>query len=283
MKKKMIIIIPIVIALLVFIGVYAYLNHEDAKTSLTVVEKKWIANNSDQKYDFEIVNNIPVYSMDGTGVIFDFINNFEIDTNLEFNKISYLKEANSTTNGLRIRILDNDTNLTENDLLIAEDGYVLVSKEKNRYDKISNITTGTVGALTTDMGEVSYFLKTATNLTYKSYNDIKTMITDLENGTITMMVIPQIMYLDEILTSKDYQINYYFTEMSKKIVLTLSNDNKELNNIVKKYYEKWKKEYFVSEYNEEYLKYYVSAKNMNAKTRYVIKKLCLWLCRKCSL
>ena len=33
MKKKMIIIIPIVIALLVFIGVYAYLNHEDAKTS----------------------------------------------------------------------------------------------------------------------------------------------------------------------------------------------------------------------------------------------------------
>ena len=242
MKKKMIIIIPIVIALLVFIGVYAYLNHEDAKTSLTVVEKKWIANNSDQKYDFEIVNNIPVYSMDGTGVIFDFINNFEIDTNLEFNKISYLKEANSTTNGLRIRILDNDTNLTENDLLIAEDGYVLVSKEKNRYDKISNITTGTVGALTTDMGEVSYFLKTATNLTYKSYNDIKTMITDLENGTITMMVIPQIMYLDEILTSKDYQINYYFTEMSKKIVLTLSNDNKELNNIVKKYYEKWKKE-----------------------------------------
>lgn len=267
MKKKMIIIITIVIALLVFIGVYAYLNHEDAKTSLTVVEKKWIANNSDQKYDFEIVNNIPVYSMDGTGVIFDFINNFEIDTNLEFNKISYLKEANSTTNGLRIRILDNDTNLTENDLLIAEDGYVLVSKEKNRYDKISNITTGTVGALTTDMGEVSYFLKTATNLTYKSYNDIKTMITDLENGTITMMVIPQIMYLDEILTSKDYQINYYFTEMSKKIVLTLSNDNKELNNIVKKYYEKWKKEYFVSEYNEEYLKYYVSAKNMNAKTK----------------
>ena len=117
MKKKLIIIIPILIALLVFIGVYAYFNHEDAKTSLTVREKKWITNNSDKKYDFEIVNNLPVYSMDGTGVIFDFINNFEIDTNLEFNKISYLKESTPQTSGLRIRILSNDTNLSENDFL----------------------------------------------------------------------------------------------------------------------------------------------------------------------
>ena len=76
MKKKVIIIVPIIIAIAVFIGVYVYFNHEDARTSLTVVEKKWISNNSDQKYDFEIVNNIPVYSMDGTGVIFHFINNF---------------------------------------------------------------------------------------------------------------------------------------------------------------------------------------------------------------
>lgn len=267
MKKKLIIIIPIVIALAVFIGVYVYFNHEDAKTSLTVLEKKWIANNSDQKYDFEIVNNIPIYSMDGTGVIFDFINNFEIDTDLEFNKISYLKESNPTTSGLRIRILNSSIALTENDLLIAEDGYVLISKDKTRYDKISELSEKVVGTLTADVGEVSYFLKTASNLTYKSYDDVKTMLTDLEEGTISMIVIPQIMYLDQILINDNYYINYYFTEMSKKIVLTLSEDNKDLNNIVKKYYEKWKKDYYVSVYNEEYLKYYVNAKKINDKTK----------------
>lgn len=267
MKKKVIIIVPIVIALAVFIGVYIYFNHEDAKTSLTVTEKKWIANNSDQKYDFEIVNNIPIYSMDGTGVIFDFINNFEVDTDLEFNKISYLKENQPTTTGLRIRILNNEVSLTENDLLIAEDGYVLISKEQNRYDQISDIGTHTVGAFTSDIGEVSYFLKTATNLTYKSYENIETMLTDLEAGTISMIVIPHIMYLEETLSNDNYYINYYFTEMSKKIVLTLSDDNQELNNIVKKYYEKWKKDYFVSVYNEEYLEYYIAAKNINAKVK----------------
>ena len=178
MKKKVIIIVPIIIAIAVFIGVYVYFNHEDARTSLTVVEKKWISNNSDQKYDFEIVNNIPVYSMDGTGVIFHFINNFEEDTELEFNKISYSKETNPVTSGLRIRILNSDTPLTENDLLIAEDGYILISKENTRYDRISEIGTNVVGALTSDIGEVSYFLKTSPNLTYKSYEDIQTMLLD---------------------------------------------------------------------------------------------------------
>lgn len=266
MKKKLIIIIPIIIALSVFIGVYIYFNHEDAKTSLNVREKKWITNNSDKKYDFEIVNNFPVYSMDGTGVIFDFINNFEIDTNLEFNKISYLKETNPTTSGLRIRILNNDTNLSDQDLLIAEDGYIAISTQNIRYDKITEITNQVIGTLTNDIGEISYFMKTATNITYKSYDNIQTMLTDLENGTITMIIIPQIMYLDETLNDS-YHINYYFTEMSKKIVLTLSNDNKELNNIVKKYYEKWKKDYYVSIYNEEYLKYYITKKNINDKTK----------------
>lgn len=266
MKKKLIIIIPILIALLVFVGVYVYFNHEDAKTSLTVREKKWITNNSDKKYDFEIVNNLPIYSMDGTGVIFDFINNFEIDTDLEFNKISYLKESSSQTSGLRIRILNNDTALSEQDLLIAEDGYIALSNQNVRYDKIADINNQVVGAMTNDIGEISYFLKTATNLTYKPYDDIKTLLADLNDGTITTAIIPHIMYLDEILSSDSYYINYYFTEMSKKYVLTLSS-NKELNNIVKKYYEKWKKTYYVSTYNEEYLKYYISQKNINDKTK----------------
>ena len=46
--------------------------------------------------------------MDGTGVIFDFIDNFELDTGLEFNKISYLKENKTSTSGLKVEILSNN-------------------------------------------------------------------------------------------------------------------------------------------------------------------------------
>ena len=267
MKKKIFIIIPIIIALVVFIGVYTYFNYEDSKTSLTIKEKEWISDSSSQKYDFEIVNNYPVFSMDGSGVIFDFVDSFEIDTDLEFNKISYLKEDNSSTSGLRIRILNNDVTLSENDLLIAEDGYVIVSKKNVRYDSLEEIESNTVGVFTTDAGEVSYFLKTANSLTYKTYQDITSMMADLEAGTINMVVIPQIMYLDKIIGNDAYYINYYFTEISKKIVLTLTKDNAELNNIVRKYFQKWKNNYYISSYNEEYLNYYILQNNINDKTK----------------
>lgn len=267
MKKKLIIIIPIIVSLLVFAGLYIYLNYKDEKTNLTISEKKWITNNGKTKFDFEITNNIPIFSMNGEGVIFDFINNFEEDTGLEFNKISYLKEQPATTNGLKIQILNNDTNLTDKDLLIAEDGYIAISKNKIRYDKISEIKNQVIGTFTSDVGELSYYLKTGTNLTYKTYEDIDSMLSDLEVGNITMIIIPQILYLDKTITNATYYINYYFTEISKKIVITLTNDNSNLNNIVKKYYEKWKNDKYVDTYNEAYLNYYILKKGMNDKTK----------------
>lgn len=267
MKKKLIIIIPIVIALLVFVGLYTFLNYTDDKTNLTVLEKRWITNNSGTKYDLEIVNDVPIFSMAGTGVIFDFIDNFEMDTGLEFNKISYLKTVEPTTNGLRFRILNNDTALTDNDLLLAEDGYVAISAKNVRYDSISEIQDEVIGVFTEDAGELTYYLKTGQNLTFKTYDTIETMMADFEAGTITMMVIPQFLYLDQTLSNEDYYTNYYFTEMSKKIVLTLTEDNQDLNNIVRKYFEKWKQDDYVTTYNKEYLNYYVSERKLNDKTK----------------
>lgn len=267
MKKKLIIIIPIVIALLVFVGLYTFLNYTDDKTNLTVLEKRWITNNSGTKYDLEIVNDVPIFSMAGTGVIFDFIDNFEMDTGLEFNKISYLKTAEPTTNGLRFRILNNDTALTDNDLLLAEDGYVAISAKNVRYDSISEIQDEVIGVFTEDAGELTYYLKTGKNLTFKTYDTIETMMADFEAGTITMMVIPQFLYLDQTLSNEDYYTNYYFTEMSKKIVLTLTEDNQDLNNIVRKYFEKWKQDDYVTTYNKEYLNYYASERKLNDKTK----------------
>lgn len=267
MKKKLIIIIPIVIALLVFVGLYTFLNYTDDKTNLTVLEKRWITNNSGTKYDLEIVNDVPIFSMAGTGVIFDFIDNFEMDTGLEFNKISYLKTAEPTTNGLRFRILNNDTALTDSDLLLSEDGYVAISAKNVRYDSISEIQDEVIGVFTEDAGELTYYLKTGKNLTFKTYDTIETMMADFEAGTITMMVIPQFLYLDQTLSNEDYYTNYYFTEMSKKIVLTLTEDNQELNNIVRKYFEKWKQDDYVVTYNKEYLNYYVSERKLNDKTK----------------
>ena len=266
-KKATIIVIPIVIALLVFVGLIIYMNRRDSRTNLTAKDRSWINANSREKYDFEIVNNIPIFSSDGTGVIFDFINDFEVDTNLEFNKIAYNKNQDPSTQSLRIRILNNDTNLSEKDLLIAEDGYVLIGKEEKRFNSIQEFGEISVGVFEKDAAEISYYLKDANKVTYKSFDNIEEMTTAFNSGNVNYIILPQYMYLKEILEGENYKINYYFTEMSKKIVLTLTDNNNNLNNIVKKYFQKWKSNNYVSSFNEEYLKYYIVTKKINDKVK----------------
>jgi len=267
MKKKLIIVIPIIVAIVTFIGVYLYYNLKDKETSLTVTEKRWLEKNTGVVVDFEVINNFPLYGMNGNGVFFKFINSFEIDTGIEFNKIPYLKESNPTGNSFRIRSLTNETSLTDKDLLIFEDSYIAVGKTYQRINRISDMKDINFGVFSSDAAELSYYLKDGTNISYQSYETIDQLYAALNNSEVDMIIIPNIMYLDKMLGTTGYSINYYFTEISKKIVLTLSDSDTKLNDIVKKYYINWKNNYYVSEYNESFLDYYVEKNNINDKTK----------------
>lgn len=266
MKKKLIIIIPIIIAIISFIVVYRYYNKEDKTTTLTVVEKKWIEDNKDKVVDFEVINNYPLYGMNGEGVFFDFIDDFSENISLEFNKIPYLKESTPTTNSYRIRILNNEDSLGKNDLELFTDSYIAIGKTYQRLNYIKDMKNLTFGVFKSDSEEVSYYLKGATNISFKTYEDIDSLYKALDSDEVNMIIVPNIMYLDKTINSK-YSINYYFPEMTKKIVLTLSDNNNELNRIVEKYYIKWKATKYVEEYNKSYLNYYLEKNNVSAKSK----------------
>lgn len=266
-NKKLIIILPIIICVVVFLGVYFYLNHEDSNTSLTVLERKWIEDNSLTKVNLDILNDIPVIGNNGVGVLFDFANNFELETELEFNKIAYSKNGNPTSNELQFKLLSSDKTLTSNDLLLLEDGYILVGFEIIRYDDISQIKSKVIGSLASDASEVAYYTKTGTDLTYKSYNTVDELITALNSKEINFAVLPYLTYLDKTINLKDIYINYYFAEFSKKLVLSLPENGGQLNSIVKKYFNNWKNKRYVSSYNSQYLNYYITSKGMNDKSK----------------
>ncbi len=267
MKKKLYLIIPLIVAILVFVGVLAYYQYEKSKTSFTIAEKKWIQNNKSNVIDIEVINNIPIYGMDGEGIFFDILNNFTETTDLEFNILPYLKENEPATNSYRIRLLNADTILSDKDLLIYEDNYVIISKTADEILEIDNISDQTMGTLINDAGELSYYLKNADNVKYATYDSVDALFGALDSGAITMLVIPNILYLDRTIASNNYYINYHFTEYTKKIVLTLSDDNAVLNSIIKKYFTKWKDEYYVDSYNEKLLNYYIAKNNINDKTK----------------
>ena len=267
MKKKLIIIISIIIAVVAFVIVYRYYNKEDKTTTLTITEKNWVQSNRDQSYDFEIVNDYPLYGTNGEGVLFNFLNDFQDNIGIEFNQISYLKDSGTTGNEYRIRILDNDDKLTKNDILIFTDTYVAVGKDYQRINYIKDFNNTTFGIFSKDQEYASYYLKSASNVSLKPYETSEELFNALDNDEVNMIIVPNIMYLDYTIKNDKYSINYYFNELKKQVVLTLSDKNKQLNTIVRKYYNKWKQTNFVQEYNDAYFDYYVTTNELSAKQK----------------
>ena len=267
MKKKLLIIVPIVIAALTFVFVYRYYNKEDKTTTLTIREKQWVQENADKTYDFEVVNDYPLYGLNGEGVIFNFLDDFEKNVGLEFNRIPYLKDSKPSGKSFRIRILDNDADLGKKDLPLFNDTYVAIGKTYQRINSIKDIKNTTFGVFKEDSEDISYYLKSGTNLSYTTYDSIADLYNALDNNEVDMIIVPNIMYLSYTIEKDKYSINYFFTEMQKQIVLTLSDDNNQLNEIVTKYYNKWRQTEYVKEYNEAYLNYYLDANKLDAKTK----------------
>lgn len=267
MKKKLIIIIPLLIAGIAFLFVYRYYNKEDKTTTLTVQEKRWVEENKNNSYDFEVVNDYPLYGINGEGVIFKFLSDLEENIKIKFNKIPYLKDSKPTSKGYRIQILNNEYKLKDNDLFLFNDNYIIVGKEYERINRTKDLKNITLGVFENDSEEISYYLKGGTNLSYKIYDNIDNLYAALEKGEVNMIVVPNIMYLDYTIEKDKYFINYYMTEMKKQIVLTLGDDEEKLNEIITKYYNKWRLTKYVKEYNEAYLDYYVTKNNLSAKTK----------------
>ncbi len=268
MKKKLyIVIFAFIIAVVAFFFVYRYYNKQDKTTTLTVQEKQWVQSNKDQTYDFEVVNDYPLYGLNGTGLVFNFVEDFQKDIDLEFNLIPYLKDSETTTDSFRIRILDNGEELSEKDLYLFKDNYIAVGKEYQRISHIKDMKNMTIGVFDEDASDVSYYLKSGSNLSYKKYSKIEELYTALDNNEVNMIIVPNIMYLDYVIENGKYSINYYFNEMEKNIVLTLSNNNEKLNKIVTKYYNKWRLTKYVEEYNAAYLDFYLDVNKLNAKEK----------------
>ena len=182
-KKLLIVIIPIVIALIafVFVFVYRYYNKEDKTTTLTVTEKRWVQDNKDQTYDFEVVNDYPIYGNNGEGVIFNFITDFEQNIGIEFNKIPYLKGSKPSSSGFKVKILNKDEKLTDKDLLLFNDNYIAVGKTYQRISHIKDMKNMTIGVFAEDSEDISYYLKSGTNLSYKSFETIEQLYSALDS------------------------------------------------------------------------------------------------------
>ena len=261
-NKKSFIVIPILIAVLLFIGLYIFINKED-ENSFSSVERKWLDANKNRVESIEIIADYPVYEV----VFSKYINYLEESTSLDFNTIPYYRGKSTESKDYKFRIVKDKNSIRTNDLLLNEDVYVAIGKSEKKFDQISDFENLTFGVFSYDVGDISYYLKKGRNLTYKTYDSPEKLFASLDNSDVDMIIVPNIMYLDYTMTNQNYHINYVFTEISNKIVLTLSDNKTELNGIVKKVFNKWKNTEFVEAYNNTLLDYYIEQNKINDKTR----------------
>ena len=266
MKKnnKIFILISVVVLAILLIAVYVYYNKEDSN-SFTASERNWLEENSNIRQNFEVISDYPIYGENG--IFYEFVNSLEEATNLEFNVIPYYKNQTTSSDDFKFRIVKQYSDITENDVLLNEDSYIVVGKTEKKINEIEDFENMTLGVFTADVGDISYYLKSGRNLTYKTYDTVSKIFNALDKSDVDMVIVPNIMYLDYTISNDNYHINYVLTEMSNKIVLTLDDNNSELSRIVKKHFNHWVNNYFVESYNKKLLDYYVENNNINDKTR----------------
>lgn len=230
----------LLVVLLIFI-----LNYSKDDSTFSLLEKKWIKDNENNVIDVSIYNDVPVFGENGSGVSFDYLDDFTEKYNIKFNKISYLYDSDTSYKNVSFKVLSSDSKLNNNDILLYEDTYVVVSTKDSGIDIISDLSNLEIGVLEEDLSLMSYYLVDAKEVKYTPYKSEEEIINAIKEEKLSYAIIPKTLYLDDIIKN-NLNILLHVSDLSKKYVLTI-NDNETLLNIMKKYNKQ-----FTSLYDESY-------------------------------
>ncbi len=259
MKNKKIIISIVLVVLLLGIGfsIYYFLTKEDKVTTLNLFEKQWIESNKNNVIDMSIIDNIPILSYNGEGIIVDFLDSLNKETGLSFNKISY-RLGDDIRSDYAFELVDS---LSESDILIYEDNYAIVSKEATYLD-INELNGLTIGVINEDLNNVNNYLPDA-NVLYKTFASLDELIADFnsENTELDGIVILKTTNLKRLIDN-NYKIAYNISDYKKYYVLSLGNTDR-LNTILTKYYNKWSSLNYEELYNKYLSKDYLNFRDIN--------------------
>ncbi len=256
-KKKFIIIGIILLVLIVGFLVYRFLTKEDKITTLNLFEKQWIESNKNNIIDMSIIDGIPILSYNGEGIIVDFLDSLNKETNLSFNKVSY-KLGDEVKSDYSFRLVDE---VADDNILIYEDNFVIVTK-KDTYLTIDDLKGLTIGVLNENLNNINNYLYNA-DVSYKTYETEEQLINEFNNEktTLNAIVLLKTTNLKQLIDN-NYKIAYNISDYKKYYVLDLGSTDK-LNTILTKYYNKWSSNNYEELYNKYLSKNYLTFKGIN--------------------
>lgn len=259
--KKRILVIIMTLVILVAGAFVLYFNLDTAnKNTLTLEESKWIDTNKNQVIDIGVLNDIPVLSNEGQGLVYDYLDYVTDNNGLKFNVVAYKLDGLVEYNYK----LDIVNEVGTNDVEIYKDNMVLVTKNNIQYNSLDDIKNIKIGVLVSDKEQVVNYLGTdlITYVDYNTYTDLKTAInTQPEvNPVIDAIIILKSTVTKEMIEN-NLNIAYHFNDLNKSYVLSVK-DNNTLYNILQKTYNNFKQDNYEETYNKYLLETYYKYKNI---------------------
>ena len=260
-KLNRIIILSIIALIFTISLVIFILNYTKDDSSLSIIEKNWISSHNNNVIDISVYNDVPIYGQDGEGIIFSFLDEFTNTYNIEFNKISYLTDNAANLKPAAFKVVDFNTKLTDNDIEIYKDYYVIVGKEANTINDISDLKDASLGVFDNDITNIKYYLNDGKDIKVVSAKSFDEMLNFLNGKEIDYMAIPGNLYLDDILKN-DLRVVYHISEVYKSYILTINND-KNLKSIMNKFNMIYTNDYEKENYKKYFLNTFFKYKNIS--------------------
>ncbi len=256
MRKKILTIGGIVLALLlVSCGLYLFLNKEN-KYKYTIDEQKWLEENKNNIIDLYMPSDIAVLTLSGKGMLFDFVDHFTKNTKVKINPVAY-QLGEQINSDYSIVLVDNKE---ENDIKIMDDEYVVITKNSGLYNDSSNLVGLKIGVLKEEAELVAPYLDS--NITYVPYASKELLLNALKTDAVSGIIGLKSLYLSDILNNQ-YHICYHISDLKKSYVLRLSGSNELINSIIKKEYGKFERDNYNKSYNSNLFSTYVKALNIS--------------------
>lgn len=266
-KKKVLITFLSLIILVVGIVVCLFGFNFKNPNALTLEENKWIDENKYDVVDVAVMNDIPILSYEGEGLIYDYLNYVTDNHNIKINVIPS-KLDNITEYNYMLNIVDKPS---KNDVELLNENSVLLTINDISYKDISEINNLRIGVLSTDKQLIEGYLNnsTITYVEYNNYPDLKNSILDsksaIEQGSadyqVDAVIVLKTVAIKEIIEN-NLNIAYHFNDLNKSFVLTTKGD-KNLNSIFSKTYNTWKLQDFEMKYNQFLLSNYYNFKKLS--------------------
>ena len=262
-KKIILVFVPIaLLAVLIFTAITINKNN-DKNGVFSILEKRWIEKNKSTVIDVSVLNDVPIFGMNGEGVFFDFLNDLNEETGLQFNMIPYKTSGRASSKYLFE--ITNNTNLSDNELLFYNDNYVLVSKDNTEVKKITDLRGATIGALETDLNKIKSAYEDSDDIIYNSYSSVDSIVTALNGNDIKYAIIPKTIYINDIFKNNYYIVNNV-SELVTNYVFKINGTEKNLNQVFRKFYIRWSKNNLEKYYNKRLLTLYYQEKEINDET-----------------